>query len=152
MQALLAKRNRYGGLLIALVGIGAILQARQYTIGTLLDMGSGFFPLVLGVILVGCGITIALGSSVHEEEPGSTPIDRADWRGWLCILGGLLCFLFIGGRFGMFPGTATCVFVAAMGDRTTTWRGALILALAVSTVGTLLFFYGLRVQLPAFTW
>jgi hypothetical protein len=152
LQSLRYHRDLYAGGLVALVGIGAMMEASHYTVGSLQEMGPGFFPLALGAILLICGAMIALSGSIGEDEHDRIGLDGPDWRGWLCILGGLACFILIAERFGMFPGTVACVFVAALGDRTTSWKAGLLLALAISLFGVLLFSYGLRVQLPAFRW
>ena len=45
-------RDHYAGLLMALIGAGAIYKGVEYGVGGLTSMGSGFFPVVLGVGLV----------------------------------------------------------------------------------------------------
>ena len=51
MTALLRKRDFYAGTLMALLGTGTALHAGTYKLGTLMHMGPGFFPLVLGIQL-----------------------------------------------------------------------------------------------------
>jgi hypothetical protein len=50
------------------------------------------------------------------------------------------------------PATFGSVFVAAMGDRKNTWKTSLLLSIAMVVFGVLVFHWGLRVQLPLFTW
>ncbi|MGI4802311.1 MAG: tripartite tricarboxylate transporter TctB family protein, partial [Janthinobacterium lividum] len=52
-------RDHYAGLLMALIGAGAIYKGVEYGVGGLTNMGSGFFPVVLGVGLVLMGALMA---------------------------------------------------------------------------------------------
>jgi hypothetical protein len=58
----------------------------------------------------------------------------------------------LGKYFGLLPATFACVFVAALGDRETTLRGATILSACVALFGILLFSYGLKVSMPILKW
>jgi hypothetical protein len=115
------------------------------------QMGPGFFPVALGIVLVLIGITIA-GTSLTgggDDEESTLPA-HADWRGWLCIIAGPLLFIVFGKYGGLAPATFACVFVSAMGDRTATWKSAFALALGITVFGVVLFSYILRVPFPIF--
>lgn len=146
-------RDRYAGGLVALVGCATIAQSVRYDIGALAAIGPGFFPLVMGVILVLSGIVIAMNAGEDEgNEHDRIELDRADWRGWLCIIGGVASFILLAKSAGLFPATFACVFISALGDRSTKLRSVALLATSIAIFGTLLFHYGLKVQLPPFAW
>ncbi|MEJ0072041.1 MAG: hypothetical protein WDO24_28685 [Pseudomonadota bacterium] len=56
------------------------------------------------------------------------------------------------GQHGLAPGSFACVFVSALGDRTATWKSSLVLAVAVTTFGVILFCYVLQIPMPVFSW
>jgi hypothetical protein len=145
-------REYYGGLLMVLIGLGAIVKGVKYQVGTLTQMGAGYFPVALGVILVGLGVWIAGVAS--RAVPAPTGMDRLqlEWRGWLCILGGIVAFVVIGDYGGLVPATFAIVFISALGDRTNTWRSALVLAVGMSIVCVIVFWWALQVQFPLFAW
>ncbi len=58
----------------------------------------------------------------------------------------------MGEFFGMVPATFSCVFVSALGDRTSTLKGSALLAAGVTFFGTLLFSYVLQLPFPMFRW
>ena len=58
----------------------------------------------------------------------------------------------VGEYLGLFAGTFVCVFVAALGDRTATLKGSLILGFGVALAGSLLFVYVLQSPFPMFKW
>ena len=53
-----------------------------------------------------------------------------------------------GGYGGLIAGRFACVFVSALGDRTATWKSALVLAAIVTVFGVTLFSYLLQVPMP----
>ena len=152
-DTLLRKRDFYAGLLMILLGAGVTLNSTTYTLGTLMHMGPGMFPFMLGIVLTFIGMLIfgtAMVTPLGEDEH-ILPKNR-EWRGWACILAGPIMFIIFGEFFGMVPATFSCVFVSALGDRTATLKGSLLLAAGISFVGALLFSYVLQVPFPMFRW
>lgn len=132
-----------------LLGVGAAYTGSSYEIGTLTRMGPGFFPTALGVILAFIGVLIAGTASYGEtEELAPATSSQPDWRGWICIISGAVLFIVFAAHGGLLLATFSCVFVAAMGDRTNSWKQAALLATGVTAFGILLFAYVLRVQIP----
>jgi hypothetical protein len=74
------------------------------------------------------------------------------WRGWLCIIGGVGVFVVLGTHGGLVPASFFSVFIAALGDRENTVRSAALLALGLTDAGVVVFHYGLHLLLPLFTW
>jgi hypothetical protein len=52
-------KDFWSGLMLIAIGAVAVFMARDYPFGTALRMGAGFFPVVLGVVLVLFGIYFA---------------------------------------------------------------------------------------------
>ena len=153
VQNLVRKRDFYAGVLVIFFGLVMALKGPGYRLGTLMHMGPGFLPTALGVILVCLGIAIAAtGLTVPEGEDEDILPEHPEWLGWACILAGPLCFILFGSFFGLIPAIFSCVFVSALGDRTATWRGSIILAAVVTAFGVGLFSYLLQVPMPLLTW
>ena len=146
-------QDRFAGGTIAAIGLAALLIARTYPIGTLRTLGPGFFPLVLATLLIVVGGLIALNRDVSvpdAHEPDG--LDHPEYRGWACIVAGIAAFILLAKPAGMLPATFACVFIAAMGDRTSSWRASFLLAAGLAIVGTAVFYYGLRIQLAPINW
>lgn len=145
-------RDYYGGALMMLIGLGAIVQGANYRIGSLTAMGSGFFPVALGIILVVLGVWIAATARRVPPERATEAKAPPEWRGWLCIPGSVAAFVVLGKHGGLLPATFAVVFISALGDRDNSLRDAFVLAAAMSAVCVVVFWWALQVQFPLFAW
>jgi hypothetical protein len=147
------RRDYYGGGLMILMGLTAALEGRTYQIGTLRQMGPGFFPVALGILLIFLGLLI-VGTALGPNEGESESILPAnlEWRGWGCIIAGPVLFIILGIYGGMIPATFACVFVSALGDRATTVKKAFLLAVGITVFGVALFSYLLKIPMPIWKW
>lgn len=153
IDTLVRKRDFYAGLLMMLLGIGVTFNSTSYNLGSLMHMGPGMFPFLLGIVLTFLGLTIfgtALVTPLGKDEH-ILPKQR-EWKAWALILAGPICFIIFGEFFGMVPATFACVFVSAMGDRDATWKGSFLLAAGISVVSMVLFSYVLQIPFPMFRW
>jgi len=143
------KRDYYAGGLMSLIGVGVILEARHYNLGTLFHMGPGFFPIILGVTLTLIGIAIAAAAAAApSEEDDILHLPNPQWRAWFCIIAGPVLFIPLGTYGGLIPATFACVFVSALGDIDSSVLGAFLLAAGITVFGVLLFSYLLQVSMP----
>ena len=86
------------GLMFLGLGLVTIAIARNYPLGTAADMGPGYFPIALAMVLVVLGATsmiIAVQASVEKQLP---PLP---WMPALSIAAGVLGFGLLVGRFGL---------------------------------------------------
>ncbi len=87
-----SQKDFVSGLMFTAVGAGfAWNSALSYDIGSANQMGPGYFPLVLGLVLVLLGGFIMFFSLVVETPDGGVIGDIA-WRPLVCILGANLLF------------------------------------------------------------
>jgi hypothetical protein len=143
------------GCLVAVIGLGAAWIGEGYGVGTLQQMQPGFFPVAIGAILAAIGLTLAVGALRRRaREPGGETkiLQGPDWRGWGFIVAGVLAFLGLGHHGGLAPASFACVFIASLGDRTTTWKQALALGVGIAVFGSIVFSIFLKVQMPIFGW
>lgn len=153
MENLLKKRDFYAGLAMTLLGAGVTLNSMTYKLGTLMHMGPGMFPFILGILLIFVGVLIFVSGLITPLEDGERILPESmEWRGWACILAGPLMFILFGEFFGMVAATFMCVFVSALGDRTATLKSSAILAACITVGGAFLFSYVLKVPFPLFRW
>ena len=147
------RRDLAGGALVAALGLGVAAVAHGYRLGTLRRMGPGYFPLLLGAILIVTGGLIALGGMRRAvPHAASRPAGSADWRGAAAVVAGLVAFAVLGRWGGLLPASFACVFLSALGDRRNRPAVAAALAAAMTLVAVVVFHLVLRVQLPLLRW
>jgi hypothetical protein len=153
-------KDHIGGALLVAVGVAVVVAGVGYGMGTLRQMGSGFFPVVLGVLITLTGAALLATARRAPAGPAAeVPTETAhlagpvvQWRGWLCIVGGMGAFVVLGEHGGLVPASFASVFIAAMGDRKNTWRAAAALAALMTALGVVVFHFGLHLLLPLFAW
>jgi len=154
------RKDHIGAALLIALGAAVLALGMGYRTGTLNHMGAGFVPVVLGALLIFVGLAIGATSVAPQREAGSLQLPAAhgahdgkpEWRGWLCILGGVIAFVLIGDHGGLVPATFASVFISAMGDRQNTWKSAALLGVAMVVFGVIVFHYGLKIQIDLFRW
>lgn len=150
-------KDFYGGAIMMVIGLYAAVVGWRYDTGTLSQMGPGFMPVAVGVLLTATGVLIAVFAP-RDVEPiaGPPPVGHAarlpDPRGALCIVLGMLAFMLVGRYGGLVPATFAIVFISALGDRANSVKDAVCLALALCVVAAVVFSWALRLQLPLFKW
>ena len=152
MSAASSKRDVAAGSLLIAFGAGVLAESSRYTIGTVSRMCPGYYPALLGVVMAVVGALIILNRNAGADPHDPAVEGAVDWRGAAAIVGGILSFAVLAAYAGFAPATFALVFIAAMGDRTATVRGAAILALLTTVFGMLLFSYALQLQLPLWRW
>ncbi|MGN6528171.1 MAG: tripartite tricarboxylate transporter TctB family protein [Burkholderiaceae bacterium] len=158
------RKDHAGGALLVAAGIAVVAASLGYGVGSLRQMGSGYFPLALGVVMALMG-AVLLATTPWRDAPQPPPDDALPggehahlagpvWqpRGWLCIVGALGAFVVLGDHGGLVPASFASVFIAALGDRRNGPRDAALLAAGMTAFGVIVFHYGLHLLLPLFQW
>jgi hypothetical protein len=143
---------------LLVIGAGALGLGMSYDVGNLNRMGPGFIPSTLGVLMIAVALVIGLTATpaareeIRVDRHDGKPVERAGWRGPVCIVASVVAFVALGNYGGLVPATFVTVFVAATGDRESTPTTSAVLAAVVTLFGIAVFHYGLSLQLPLFQW
>jgi hypothetical protein len=140
-------RNRqdfWAGLLLLGTGAASLLIAREYPFGTVLRMGPGFFPRVLGGILVLFGLHVMIRGARRGE-----PI-QGGWSPRALILLPLSMVLFgvLVEHAGFVPALAALVFGSAAAGREFRLVEVLLLTVAVTALSVAVFVWALGLPYP----
>jgi hypothetical protein len=84
------KRDFVSGALFVLFGIGFASISRGYNLGTAKTIGPGYFPFLLGSVLAGLGLVVAL-KSLSPNTP-ETPLKSWHWRPVAWISASIMVF------------------------------------------------------------
>lgn len=152
MRFKINKQDAWASGVLCVLGLAVMYQGSSYNLGTLSRMGPGFFPVALGALLVFLGLVVLFSSGLSEDDDDEQDMGSPEWRGWLCIIGGVIAFIVLGKYGGLVPATFVLVFVSSLGDRTHTLLTALALSVFITALGVVIFSWALELQFPMFQW
>jgi Tripartite tricarboxylate transporter TctB family len=148
-------KDFYSGLLFILVGGGFAWGSTAYQVGSAAQMGPGYFPLMLGVLLALVGFATAfqsLGSGAEDEAP----VAQFAWKP-LCfiVLANLAFGVLVGGlprwgipHLGLICAIVVATFISSMASDRFRVKGVLILSLVLSASCYLIFAWMLKLRIP----
>jgi putative tricarboxylic transport membrane protein len=129
------------------VGFAALLagSALSLPLGSASEMGPGYFPLILAIILACLGLALAVASLRRD---GDAP--KIQWRGVSLITLSILAFAASIRWLGFLPAASLCVVVATLADRGFPARKAVLLTIVLVAACWLIFVKGLGMPVPLF--
>jgi hypothetical protein len=138
----LALRNNkdfWAGLVFTGIGAGAMFIARNYPFGTTLRMGPGYFPRVLGGILIVFGIYVMLrGLRSNEQIQGNWSI-----RALIVLPLSVVIFGVLMEVAGFIPALAGLIFLSAASGREFKFIEVLLLSVFLTLLSVAMFIWGL---------
>jgi hypothetical protein len=144
MSPLRNPKDFYAGLLFVAFGLAALLIARAYPLGTASRMGPGYFPRILGILLIGLGAVLSL----RGLRAGGEPISGWHWRPLGIVLLSVLAWGLAAPWLGLVVASLALVFMSSVASHEFGWREALISGVLQAASVVAIFIYGLGVPLP----
>lgn len=123
------------------------ITLRDLPLGSFVNMGPGFFPLVLSCLLVAIGLVAVVKAFYFNsgEDVGKIP-----WRGASLLLAGIAFFAVSIDYVGLAP----AVFVSALLSSASTgelgWRGSLLASAVLTVASVAVFIYGIGLPVQTF--
>ena len=131
--------------IFALLGlVFGIETLRSLRLGTAVQMGPGYFPLILSGVMLVLAAVIALRSAFTAV----TPTGRWPWRGLVLILTGPLLFAATVEGLGLAPSTFLICLVTAFASRKMRPGLAVLLAAVIASFCVLVFAWALALPVP----
>jgi putative tricarboxylic transport membrane protein len=132
-------RDFFAGAIFLLFGLCAVLVGRDYPMGTALRMGAGYFPFVLGALLLILGVVICIQSLVVAGEG----LEAIGWRPLLLVLLAIGAFAASVDSIGLVAATVLMTVVGAAASPESRWREVVVLTIALLGLSVGVFAYGL---------
>jgi hypothetical protein len=145
-----SQEDFWAGLMFIGFGLLAVVVARDYPFGSTMRMGPGYFPTVLGGLMIVMGAIISIRSTWVTGEG----IRRFGWRGlfFLSLAFATYGFLIDTMDVGFVISIAAVVILSTLASREFNWVESLWLA-ALLVLGTVaVFIWGLDMPYPLFWW
>lgn len=153
------KKDLLSGLLVLILGVATVIGSFNYTIGTLVRMGPGYFGLMSGWLLVFLSVPLLvrgargyLRSREYEKDEDESDHRRMElrrrYRVWFFVSLSMLSFIFLSFTVGFVAASFSLVFLACLADRTNTVKEAFFLASGLTAFVVVVFYYFLKIQIP----
>ncbi|HXF88935.1 MAG TPA: tripartite tricarboxylate transporter TctB family protein [Xanthobacteraceae bacterium] len=130
-----AQSDFWCGLLFAAIGIATVVLARDYRMGTAARMGPGYFPALLGYLLVFLGLTLTLPSLFMDGEK----IPRVHPRPVLIILLSIVVFGLVLDSLGFALSVFVLALLGSLAEPELRARESVALALFLATFSVVVF-------------
>jgi predicted MFS family arabinose efflux permease len=143
-RELLRSKDFWAGLMLIGIGAAAIIIARDYRFGNALRMGPGFFPTILGWVLIAFGIGIMILGIRGSEKIQET----VSLRALILLPLSLVLFGELMDLAGFVPALVALVFVSAASGREFKFKEVVVLTVVLTVASTALFIWGLSLPYP----
>ena len=142
--SILNSKDFWAGLFLVAVGAAAVFIARNYTFGTALRMGPGYFPTVLGGLLTLGGLYLVASSFKGGAEIGG------NWslRALIVLPLSLLLFGYLIDRAGFVPAMLVLIFGSAMASTEFKFVEVLLFSIFMTALCAAVFVYALGLPYP----
>ena len=141
---LLDNKDFWAGIMFIAIGTAAIIISRDYKFGSALLMGPGFFPMVLGGILIVIGIcNMMIGLYTREKIQV-----RISLRPLIIVPLSLVLFGLAMSHLSFLPALVVLIFVSMAAGREFRFKEALPLTALLIILAWAVFIFGLNLPYP----
>lgn len=138
-----------GGVCVLIGGIFGLSALTSLKIGTTTNMGPGYFPLSLAIVLAAVGFYIILKAIAEEPDGFRFDVAAFPWRGALLICAAPVVLGLTIRGLGMAPSVFLTAMISAYASRAQTIGMALTVATALTIFCVLVFTVVLKLPIPA---
>ena len=149
-----SRKDFFSGLMFLFVGIAFAWGSTNYTIGSGARMGPGYFPLMLGIVMVILGAALTMNALIVETETGD-PVGKWAWKPLVFIIVANLAFgVLLGGlpsiglpAMGLIVAIYVLVIVGSMAGSQFKILPTVILATVLAIGSYVAFIWALKLQM-----
>ncbi|AFT69647.1 Small permease component of tripartite tricarboxylate transporter [Alloalcanivorax dieselolei B5] len=133
--------------LLALLGLFIIWQGSDYSMGSLRRMGPGFFPVMMGSVLLLFSLLV-VWEVRREEKQENLWVPRPI----LMICAGFIAFAALLESVGLVPATLALVILVSLAEKPVRPVATVATAAGLCVLGVLVFLYGFGIPVAAIQW
>jgi putative tricarboxylic transport membrane protein len=130
------------------IGAAALAFRGDLEVGDAAKMGPAYFPTILGWLILGIGVILAV-RSLRFDGP---PIERVQLRPLLLIVASVVLFGFLLESVGLVIATIVVTLVSVCARPKPKWKESLALGVGLSVFAAVVFVWALSQPLPLGWW
>lgn len=138
-----------GALFTISIGLLSLFEASNYSLGTINNMGPGYFPVALSWLLIILGVMLFISNLLRKNGSEITPLPNI--FSIFLIGGGVLSFSFLIESHGIIPAIFSAVFISTFASCNINIIRSLIVSVVTSMVCALVFIVILGLPIKVFT-
>lgn len=140
-------KDFWAGLMLVAIGATAMFIARNYPFGTALRMGPGYFPMILGALLILFGLSI-MAAGLRRAEPIA-----GSWSARALVILPLSLALFglLMDHGGFVPAMLVLIFGSATAGTEFKFLEVLLFSVGLTALTVAVFVFGLGLPYPLIT-
>jgi hypothetical protein len=143
----LNNKDVWAGLLLIAIGATAMFIARNYGFGTALRMGPGFFPIILGAVLILFGLTM-LATGLHQPKKIA---GASSLRALVILPLALVLFGVLMEHGGFVPAMLVLIFASATASTEFRFVEVLLFSIGLTALSVIVFVWALGLPYPLIT-
>ena len=137
-------KDFWSGVLFIALGITTIVLSSKYALGSAARMGPGYFPRILGILLIILGGILA----VRGTRTVGPRMPSFRWRPTIVVLGSVVLFGAIVRIVGVALSTVILIVAASAASHEFRPRESVIVGVVLAALAVGVFVVGLQLQLP----
>ncbi|WEX88010.1 tripartite tricarboxylate transporter TctB family protein [Sinorhizobium garamanticum] len=130
-------RDFVGGAAMVIVSLLFIWFGRDLDVGNSFQMGPGYFPVMLSLLLIGIGVLIMVQSLVVTVK--GEPDAPANWKAYALVILAPVFFGLAISRLGLVPTMFLMIVTVSSASKYADWRHSIALALFMTICSVVLF-------------
>ncbi|NTF16411.1 tripartite tricarboxylate transporter TctB family protein [Agrobacterium tumefaciens] len=135
------------GVFYLILGAGALAFGSRYTFGSAANMGPGYLPYIVSILMTVLGCFLIFRSFRHDDEP----LDPVALKPILLVLAGILLFALLIQTAGfLFSGVLLVILSALASHKFKIQPIAILGAVVLITSAAIVFILGLGLAMPIF--
>jgi len=135
-------KDFWAGVMFIAFGLVSIVIGSDYPLGNAARMGPGYFPRILGILLIGLGALLSLRALRIRGEA----VPRFYWRPFFIVLGSVVVFSYALPTLGLVVASILVVILSSLASHEFTWTASIIGGVLLAAASVLTFVRGLGLQ------
>jgi|TARA_B110000503_G_C7055617_1_gene374296 hypothetical protein len=125
------------------IGLFATLYSQQFRLGDLKQMGPGFFPTTIGILLIVFGLLVAIPAFFRQ----GTPI-KFETKSFVVILVSIVLFGFLLHPLGLPLAAALSSFISTFAGKKPL-KTKILISISIAAITYCIFILGLAMSIPS---
>jgi hypothetical protein len=149
LTRLKAPKDVWAGSIFVAFGITALVLSHKYEMGTALDMGPGYFPAAVALVLTGLGL-MAIVRGLRRKI--ADPITPHRIEPLILVFASVLAFSLLIERAGLVVAAAALIGISCLRRLRSNPLEIFVIYVVLTGFSALVFGLWLGIQLPLFWW